>query len=658
MKKKRKSIRQTVNIEIVAFVVVMCLLFGIIGGFFTLRTAEDVLQKNLETTSVISASNVANEIRIIQNVAIAAGCDSILANPAVNTPRKEQRIADLASLYGFTRGNLLDLEGTSYFDGNNYAERDYYKAAITGKEYISSPTISKITGKITFLVAAPVWESGDKTSGSIVGVVYFVPNETFLNDIVSNIQVGENGYCYIINKTGTMVADENAENVSVVNHIGMSATDEKYKALAQIETKMISGEAGYGSFKEGLAPMRIGYSPIANTDGWSLGVVVKENDFLGGFYKSVVFTLLVAVVACFGAAYISSRLNKNVCKPIRIISERLSLLAKGDLHSPVPAIDAHSIELHELHSSTDFIIANLSGVVGDICHVLSSMAEGDFTAKASVEYIGDFSPVEEATNTIVHELQDMLRQLKETAELVGNNADQSASNASNLSEGSLEQAAAVEELSATIENISQQIKSTAENSGSANSMTESMLSELERSNEKMHSLNEAMKEIDTSSEKVKKIIKTIEDIAFQTNILALNAAVEAARAGEAGKGFAVVADEVRNLASKSADAAKDTTTLIQGTLSAVGTGMQLAGEATESLSVAVSSADTVRESIEQITQATSEQDEAVSQVVLGVEKIASVVQNNSASSEEAAATSQELNNQVRSLGELMERYRI
>ena len=655
--KKQKSLSQTLNSAIIAFVLIISLLFGVSGALLNLKTAEAVLEKSLQATATVAAEDVANEIKIIQNVAISAGCNSILASPDVNVARKQQLVADIAAQYGFTRGNLLDIEGNSYFDENNYAERDYFKSAVKGKEYISSPTISKVTGKVSFLVAAPLWMGGVVDS-QIVGVVYFVPTETFLNDIVTGIQVGENGYTYIINKTGTSVADRDAAKVGVNNDIELSATDSSLVEKAAIEQKMIAGEAGYDTYKVGAAPMCIAYSPIANTDGWSLGVVTMENDFLGNFYISLIITGVVVLVAFAGAWFISYRLKKFVSEPINIISERLELLAQGDLRSAVPKVNAHSAELYKLCGSTEDIVHSLSAIVGDNSSVLSRMADGDFTASPSVDYLGDFSAIENSMIRIVEELRETIGLISQSSALVNSNADQSAANASNLSEGTLEQAAAVQELSATIEDISGQIKHTAENAGQASEMTQNMLSELEHSNAQMLALDKAMKDIDASSQKVSKIIKTIEDIAFQTNILALNAAVEAARAGEAGKGFAVVADEVRNLASKSADAAKDTTTLIQSTLSAVSSGMHLADEATKSLSVVVDSATTVQQSTKEISDATAAQDTAVSQVVLGVERISTVVQTNSASSEEAAATSSELTEEVHKLNELVQRFHL
>ena len=651
-----KTVRGRINRAIILFIVIMCPLFAGTGALSNYRTAADVLRQNMEITAKISAQSVANEIKLLQNAAVSAGVDQVLTSRMVTAQVKQRRIEELAAGNGLLRGNLLDREGDSLFDGNNYAERDYFKAALQGAPYISAPTISKITGKITFLVAAPLRENG-AVDGAVIGVVYFVPKETFLNDIVSGIKIGANGRAYIIGKTGTSVADMDAVRVGVRNNIELAATDASLAQIAAVEKEMIAGGAGCTMLKEGAAAMCMAYAPIGNTDGWSLAVMANEADFLGNMRSALVLSAIIAAVAVLIGLLISVSFEKNIGKPLVALKDRLTLLEHGNLTAPVPEF-ASKDEIGQLYACTQFVIPKLSAVVTDISTVLNSMAAGDFSIRFDEEYEGDFHPIQIATRNILDQLRGVIANLRDSAAMIAANAEQGSANATSLSQGTLEQAAAVQQLSATFEDISQQVKATAGNAENANAATSKMLTELTQSNEKMLALNHAMKDIGASSEKIRAIVKAIEDIAFQTNILALNAAVEAARAGEAGKGFAVVADEVRNLASKSADAAKDTTALIETTLAAVESGMQLADDAAQSLCVAVDSAKHVRGSTAQISQATAAQDHSISQMVEGVKKISSVVQTNSASSEETAASSEEMASQSLLLNDMVQRFKL
>ncbi|MDO5112117.1 MAG: methyl-accepting chemotaxis protein [Clostridia bacterium] len=651
-----KTVRGRINRAIILFIAIMCPLFAGTGALSNYRTAEDVLQQNMAITAKISAQSVASEIKLIQDAAVNAGLEQVISSRMITVSAKQNRIAEIAEGYGFQRGNLLDTEGNSLFDGNNYAERDYFKAAMQGSAYISAPTISKVTGKVTFLVAAPVREGGAR-DGSVIGVVYFVPRETFLNDIVSDIKIGENGYSYIIGKTGANVADMDATRVGVRNNIELAATDASIAEIAAVEREMTAGAAGCTLVKQNKATLCMAYAPIANTDGWSLAVMANEADFLGNMRSALLLSAGIAVVAVLGGLLISVRFEKNIGKPLVALKDRLALLEHGDLSSPVPAF-ASKDEIGQLYACTQSLIPRLSAVVGDISEVLDSMAAGDFSVNFDKEYEGDFQPIQVATRHILEQLRGVIANIRDSASMIATNAEQGSFNATSLSQGTLEQAAAVQELSATFEDISQQVKSTATNADNANKITTKMLYELTQSDEKMHALNDAMKDIGASSQKIRTIVKAIEDIAFQTNILALNAAVEAARAGEAGKGFAVVADEVRNLASKSADAAKNTTALIETTLTAVGAGMQLADDAEASLSVVVDSAKRVRGSTAEISQATAAQDLSISQMVEGVNKISDVVQTNSASSEESAASSEEMASQSLLLNEMVQKFKL
>ena len=273
------------------------------------------------------------------------------------------------------------------------------------------------------------------------------------------------------------------------------------------------------------------------------------------------------------------------------------------------------------------------------------------------DYVGEFAKMKTAMQNISKTLTATLTQINLAADRVSTGSDQISGGAQALSQGATEQASSIQELSATITDIAEHVKSNAANAEQSSKMANELEREIVLSNDQMQQMISSMHEISNTSNEIGKIIKTIEDIAFQTNILALNAAVEAARAGAAGKGFAVVADEVRNLAGKSADAAKNTTALIEKSIKAVESGVLIADKTAQSLTTVVSSARTVTGNIDKISAATKEQASSISEISMGVEQVSSVVQTNSATAEESAAASQELSSQAQMLKTLAGRFR-
>ncbi|WP_317398876.1 methyl-accepting chemotaxis protein [Anaerotruncus colihominis] len=393
-------------------------------------------------------------------------------------------------------------------------------------------------------------------------------------------------------------------------------------------------------------------------------VISISNDLLAyneqQLARAILITQIISaltILLIVAASYLLVRyIIRKIVHPIVEITESSRKLSQGDLSFQ---IDIHSKnEIGVLAQSLNSSVATLKHYITDISEHLGEIANGNLTRENNVQYIGEFIAIEHSIELILKHLNETMCQIQRAAGEVTSESQQVSIGAQTLAQGSTEQSSELDHLVARVNDISQQINSNAAEAAATRDITIDVGNQIESCDHQMSEMAQAMHEISESSQEIGNIIKTIDDIAFQTNILALNAAVEAARAGVAGKGFAVVADEVRNLAAKSAEAASNTTALIERSLTAVTNGVNLTGSTQKSLGSIVEGARAVAEKIKTISDVSADQAEAIAGITESISQISAVVQTNSATSEESAASAEQLASQAQVLTQLVSQFTI
>ena len=653
---------KTISMRIARFCMILVIItildFSILSCISMSNSIVDTVQADMIQAVQIEAERIEWELKAFNNISSVLGSDEHLLDDSVSNEEKQAYINEKAVQYGLVRGNLVNKDGIG-LDGKDYSDREYFKEAMKGNTCISEPLVSKITGKISIIIAAPLWKDGI-AGGEAIGAVYVVPDENFLNEIVMKASYSENGTAYMLDKTGVVIASADEAAVIEQRNVNtMAESDSTYAELAAIHTSMTEGNSAVDTYKLAGQTFYNAHAPINGTDGWSVAINCPRGDFMGEINTFIIVILIFAVISLILAFVVALPVGKRIGGPVASCAKRIEQLANGDLSSPVPEFNRQD-EIKTLTDATQTVVSDMNNVIGDIGRILKEMSEGNLTVDThenSRYYVGEYAQLVEYMAGIRDELNNTLGQINNAADQVSAGSDQVSAGAQALSQGATEQASSIEELAATINMISDQIKLNAVDAESASSQTNIAGSEMADANKKMIELVNAMGEISASSDETKKIIKTIEDIAFQTNILALNAAVEAARAGAAGKGFAVVADEVRNLASKSAEAAKQTSKLIDNAVAAIENGNTLVDEVAEKMTIVSDITNEISALNNRISEDSREAAESIMQITVGIDQISEVVQTNSATAEESAAASEELSGQAVMLKEMMSQYK-
>ena len=644
-----KSIKSKIQISMLSVVLASSVLIGVITALLNASGIDDVMSKTLGPATQMAADAVEWKMGNYWTALQEAAASDIFRESDPTDPELIPLREDIAQRNGFLYVGKIDASGFSS-TGYSYAEEDYFQQCKSTME----PYISDIMNdgqRMIFLLEVPII-----TDGRFEGVVYGGISADFLSDIVVNLAMGSDGVAYVLDSKGNVIGHREASVVEEgSNMIEAAKTDSSVADIAAVNQRMIQGESGFGVYNFYGDNKFVGFAPIDGYQKWSIAIETSQREFKSSLDRSIMLTILVVVLVVLATFPVAIKVGRSISGPIRSCVARLEKMADGDLHTPSPQVKSKD-ETAQLAKALETMLSRLNDVAQDVSHHLGKMAQGDFRETITHTYWGDFVTMEQSIK-VIH-LKDTLSQISQSAGTVASSAVQVSNGAQSLSQGATEQASAIHELSATADSIAENARHTAVAAEEAGHFVAQSGAQLGVSVNYVQELNTAMEKISSSSTEISKIIDTIENIAFQTNILALNAAVEAARAGSAGKGFAVVADEVRNLASKSDEAAKATKELIEGSIAAVAEGGQVVERVTESLDKTNSISKNVTLKVNAVVEAVESQTTAISQVTEGIDQISSVIQSTSATSEQSAATAQELSDQSLLMNNLVRKFQL
>lgn len=548
---------------------------------------------------------------------------------------------------------VADIDANVLFDsdlwisGEDYdvTTRDWYQAVTDRGLIITEPYEDADTGNFVVTISTPVYNGSE-----ILGVTAVDFSLDTLNSTVGSFKVGETGYVMLVAPSGLVLSHKNSD--MVMKNISDAGID---------QNMMQAIHAGDSAIREytNNGDKAVGNCIQVEGVGWKLITSMPYREFTANTRRIRNIILGIYVILLFLVTLAILVVSTLITKPIKRLNKAARRMADGELNI---SIDVHSKdEVGQLADSLERLAGKLKeymAYINETSDALNHMAAGNLAVELKLSYEGEFAKIKESFNQATAMIHNTVTKITSSADQVSTGAEHVSNVAQSLSQGAAEQASSVEELAATINEISEQVKSNAENAKQASEKANQVGEEMAASNLKMKEMTTAMDDIRSSSNEIGKIIKTIEDIAFQTNILALNAAVEAARAGAAGKGFAVVADEVRNLAGKSAEASQNTSAMISASINAVENGTRIADETAKAMLVAVEGAREVTETVDKISRASDEQAKSILQVTQGVDQIASVVQTTSATAEESAASSEQMMGQAQDLKDAVEYFRL
>lgn len=653
-----KKVSIKLIISAIAVVLVVQGVFGFIGVSSVFEKSEESALLSTQKSAELASEYMSSHINEMMTIAYEMGCASDYSTDyGLKHLDKQMKLDIKLRKRGFAWYDLADEEGGSVFypEERNYKGTTPFLVTSKAENYIAPPEVTD-TGDVVIGFYAPLWTKGVEDSAPY-GMVGLGVYASYINDALVGITASENSTAYIVDESGYTIFDASGQVITEpVNIEELSFTDTKLSDLAELHKKMREGETGSGkAYSADLsADCFVGYAPIEGTS-WNIVVLSHEDDFMAICSELMQMEIIATIVGLLLALGLAVYHGLRIGYAVKTCTKRIDGLIAGDMESKVVVVK-NADETAELARSLFILVETLKSLSNDTIKMMTQMEGGDFNLPEdaqSREYSGSFEELYNRTYGLSEKISDSLSGIDTSVSVVRGGAERVSNGAQVFNDGSVAQRTNISELSGSVSNIVTMINGTADKCSNMKTMAGNVNTDLNDAIEQIDRLMASMNRIIEVSEEIEEIVKTIEDISFQTNILALNAAVEAAKAGHAGRGFAVVADEVRNLAERSADAAKTTTKLVKDTVLAVREGDRIAGLTSKTVTDASESAAEVVINMDRIVSASEEQVYVVKQISACVERINNILNSSSIASEDSIIYGRELAEQAQTLRKLV-----
>ncbi len=482
-------------------------------------------------------------------------------------------LKEAAELYELYTIALYDLDGrlVQGIDGAPETLGSDFFALLKETDNLTIDASTIFQDKLGITMGIPVKENGE-TALYVMGAYKY----DLLNDVISGINLGNTGMAYMVNREGVVTGHPNQSLA-----LRQTSLDELSGGNKGAVERVTTGETGATEYSFAGEKMLVAFSPIRGTQ-WSLVIQIPKSDYSHFITGAMLVSILATLAGLTISILLILRFARSISHPVKCVTDRMVALSNGDLHTEVLPVSTGD-ELEVMTQTLDATLESVNRYISDIQQVLTRVADGDLRTGPQVDYKGDFVLIRGSLYTITQSMNETLLGFRSAANRLTAMAEQLSGQSARLLQASMDQNQSTEALVHEVTHVKERLADVTESTGQTRSQTEEISQRIQTANEQMRTLSSAMDDISADAQQITKIAKDIEDIAFQTNILSLNASVEAARAGAAGKGFAVVADEVKQLATKSAQAARSATEMVNNTKSIIQTGVALTADTAGSL---------------------------------------------------------------------------